>query len=358
MKIARQDGVALLLTLVMLLVVSMLAASLMFTAQSETWSSMNYRLMTQAKYGAEAGIHRAANYLLNTYAAPADAGADPIVGVYTMTASPVTINNNPVVLSSNADVAANYPVAAVSTAFRDAVQGTFTAGNSVVTYTASATLTSMKQITVYGSATPVAVQTWTITGYGMINGARNAQIEVSTVIERQVVPVFAYAAFATSPACAAMRWSGNPHTDSYNSTSIVWSGGQPVTQASGGNVGTNGNLTESGGATINGTLSTPRSGVGACSAGNITALTQSGGAAVTGGIVNLPQEVLYPTPDLPNPLPPTTAYNTHANITLTPGDYGNIRTGGERRFTCRPDTIPSTASICRATPPSSSTPAR
>jgi hypothetical protein len=58
--------------------------------------------------------------------------------------------------------------------------------------------------------------------------------------------------------------------------------------------------------TINGSLSTPRSGVGTCSAGNVTALTSTGGATVTDGITQLSQAVSYPTPPDPSPLPPTT----------------------------------------------------
>src|SRR6202166_1989495 len=63
MKRSNQKGVALLITLILVMVLSVLAASMMFLAQSETWSSQNYRLMTQARYGAEAGLHAAANYI-------------------------------------------------------------------------------------------------------------------------------------------------------------------------------------------------------------------------------------------------------------------------------------------------------
>jgi hypothetical protein len=56
---------------------------------------------------------------------------------------------------------------------------------------------------------------------------------------------------------------------------------------------------------INGSLSTPRTGVGSCSGGNVSALTQSGGAIVTEGLVQLPQTVTYPTPPEPSPMPPT-----------------------------------------------------
>ena len=37
----------------------------MFVSKTETLSSHNYRLMSQARYGAESGIHQATNYLLS-----------------------------------------------------------------------------------------------------------------------------------------------------------------------------------------------------------------------------------------------------------------------------------------------------
>ncbi len=67
----NEKGVALILVLILLLVLSVMAVSLLFVGQSETWASMNYRMMTQARYGAEAGINQAANFLQSaSYTAP------------------------------------------------------------------------------------------------------------------------------------------------------------------------------------------------------------------------------------------------------------------------------------------------
>jgi hypothetical protein len=78
-----------------------------------------------------------------------------------------------------------------------------------------------------------------------------------------------------------------------------------VVSGTAGNVGTNGNLAENGNpTTINGNLSTPRTGVGTCTSGNVTAWTDSSGH-VTGGLVELPQAVVYPPPAAPSPAPPT-----------------------------------------------------
>ena len=72
-----------------------------------------------------------------------------------------------------------------------------------------------------------------------------------------------------------------------------------MTSATDGNVGTNGNLSTNGNpTTINGNLSTPRTGTGSCTSNNVTAWTQGTGH-VTGSIIELPQPVNYPTPTIP-----------------------------------------------------------
>src|SRR3954465_14839978 len=99
MKRSNEKGVALIFALIFVLVLSVTAASLMFLSQSETWSSMNYRLMTESRYGAEAGLHSAANYLMNNYVPPSDGGLDVFTS-YNMTVSPVLSGAGPVVLGT------------------------------------------------------------------------------------------------------------------------------------------------------------------------------------------------------------------------------------------------------------------
>jgi Tfp pilus assembly protein PilX len=128
-----ERGTALVVSMLLMMVLSVLSASMMFLAQTETASSASYRLMSKARYGAESGVHSAINYLTNTYALPGTP-ADPLSN-YDLTKSPVTniANNQPVILSSNtAVVASNYPVPAVQTAFNNAVRGTLAAGNQTV----------------------------------------------------------------------------------------------------------------------------------------------------------------------------------------------------------------------------------
>ena len=325
MKATDEQGVALIMVLILLGILSVLGASLVLVSQTETWSSQNYRLMTEARYGAESGVHKAANYLMDaTRYTPPDASA--FGGTYVVTSSPVAYGGQSVVLSSTGS-GSNYPSSSVVTDFTNAVHGSLPGGSDPVTYDAIATLVSMRSVVVYGSVGPVTVQTWRIIGRGTIAGNKPARVDVTAVIERQVFPMFNYAAFATYNGCGALSWSGGGSTDSYDSSAL--SGGNPVFTNSGGNVGTNGNLDENGGPTvIHGSLSTPRSGVGSCTTGAVTALTLSGSSPPTAGLVELPQPITYPPPTVPDPPPTGNVTVNGGSTTKAPGTYGDIRITG------------------------------
>jgi Tfp pilus assembly protein PilV len=62
-RLRSPQGVALILVMLAMLVLSVLAASIVFTARSETFASVNYKLDTQADYLAKAGIQRTVNWL-------------------------------------------------------------------------------------------------------------------------------------------------------------------------------------------------------------------------------------------------------------------------------------------------------
>jgi hypothetical protein len=327
-----EEGAALILAVLFVLALSAVASGMVVLSRTETLASMNYKMMSQSRYAAESGVHRAINYLINSYAEPGS-GGDPLAN-YNMNASPVTYNGQPVVLSTIPGIVSNYPSGATVTAFNNAAQGTLAVGNTNVTYRASMTLLSMRDFTAFGAASTSVVQTWRITGTGTIVGVQNSTVEVSATLERQIVSAHTYAAFATNAGCGALTFSGGVQTDSYDSTNMTMSGGHPVTVASGGDVGTNGNLNESGGSHINGSLSTPRTGVGNCRSGAVTAETLSGGATVSGGLITLPQSIVYPAPSPPTPAPPTT--NVSVNPAATCASIGLAAaqcSGGANVFT-------------------------
>ena len=344
MRMANEKGIALVLSLFLLSAMSVIAASLMFLSQTETYSSMNYRLMSQARYGAESGVHKAANFLIYpaTYTAPVTGGADPIAN-YNINVSPVTCTagcpsiGRPVVLSASAAIASNYPNPAVQAAFLAAVAGTLPAGNTTVAFAPYATLLSMQQIQVYGGGVQT-IQTWQITSTGTITAGKTAQVEVSATLETPKFPSWMYAAFGTNGGCGTLNFHGNnTQTDSYDSGAALV-GGNPVISNSGGNVGTNGNLTEGGGADIYGTLSSPRVGVGACSDGNVNALSSSGGATVNrhnppepGDIVRLPAAIVLPPPSIPAGV--TGAYNGNDQFLVNGDSKGDVTVNANKTLT-------------------------
>jgi hypothetical protein len=307
-----EQGMALVMALLMVLAVSVVTGSLVMVARSEALSSTSYTSMSQVRYGAESGVHAAANYLLNTYALPSAASAtDPFTN-YNMAVSPVRFNNADVVLSSDPAIASNYPDAAVVNAFVANSVGNLNVNGAPVAYSARATLISMSTVVDYYTQQPITLQTWRIEGVGRIAGSGQSQVEVEATLETRPTPVFSYAAFATDNSCNAMSFAGGANTHSYDSANLA-----AGISDSGGNIGTNGSLDGNGGTTeINGTLSTPRSGVGNCTANNVTAATISGFATVEEGLVQLPQPITLQTPPVP------TAGTTDYHFTSASGCTG------------------------------------
>jgi len=170
----------------------------------------------------------------------------------------------------------------------------------------------------------ITVQMWQVTAKGSINGVKKSVEQVTAVMERQVTPAQSYAAFAMASGCGSLNFTGSATTNSYDSSAALV-GGLPVISASGGNVGSNGNLNESGNVTINGTMSTPRTGVGNCSAGGVDAWSSNGTATVTGGLVQLPQAITFPTPVIPAPGTTDVTLNGGVSQTLAPGNYQDIK---------------------------------
>ena len=253
--------------------------------------------MSQVRYGAESGVHAAANHLLHTYVAPGS--SSPIRWHYDMTGVAGDVQRHPVVLSSDPAVPSNYPVQAWSMRLlvgvdRHAERRT----TQSVVYTARATLLSMRQLTDDFTGLPVTLQTWEIVGHRPHDRIRAPSlVEVSAIIERQPVPVFSYAAFATFHRLqrpVVCRWRDDPELRlgcPLVGRSTRWRRLSAATWAPTATLTATAIRPR-----INGTLSTPRAGVGNCTTNNVTAATISGWATVEEGLVTLPQPSTFPTP--------------------------------------------------------------
>jgi Tfp pilus assembly protein PilX len=269
-----ERGVALIIALISILVLSTLVAGTIFVTQTQIWTSYNYRLTTQSRYAAEAGVQRTMNWLASSsYTAPT-----VFTGVYDLTKYPVqaTSNNQTVVLSALSGTSANYPTAAVQTAYNVALSSQSIPGIPNATFSTTATLLRMSAaggVSWLGSGG--VMQTWQITSVGSIAGLRNASVQVVATYERTATPMFNYAIEATGTGCGSINFNGTTVTDSYDSSLGVYSGTN--SSNSGGSVATNGNLKLASGSKVNGTVYVPNTIVGACPDG----ITKSGTGAYT-----------------------------------------------------------------------------
>src|SRR5579862_2740576 len=100
---SNQRGIALVIVIFALLVLTTLAAAIIFTTQTEVQTTGNYKSITQARYAAEAGAQRAINWFTYSYTLPSTLSS------FDMTKYPVQYSNQPVVLSAMDGVNGNYP---------------------------------------------------------------------------------------------------------------------------------------------------------------------------------------------------------------------------------------------------------
>jgi len=314
----KSRGIALIIAVLTLLILSTLAASAIFVTQAEVWTATNYKRLDQARYAAEAGAQQTINWLVFSYTAPTSFGS------FDMTKSPVQYNNQNVVLSAMSGVTGNYPTSSIQTAFNSALLNKTVLGLDVTaTYAVTATLLSMKQLTKLGSSTPQALQIWQIVTQGSIGGIRPATVQLVQTIEQSTTPIFSYAAYATSNTCASLNFLSGGSTDSYDSSLGTYAATHLNND---GNLGTPGNLLNQSSLTLNGNLSTPwGSSTGSCpplSAASGNPVTPSGGFQT----LNPPT---YPAP--PVPLTPNT--NFTMSSVIAPGTYGNATgCGGTYHF--------------------------
>jgi hypothetical protein len=236
---------------------------------------------------------------------------------------------------------ANYPDSAVQTAFGAALREKSVPGTDVgLTYSVTATLQSVRLITPVGSGTQKPLLSWLIRSQGSVGGSQ-AQVEVTTTVERLGNAAFSYAAFGKSDACGAVTFTNGSSTDSFNSNAGNYS---TTHQNSGGDIGTNGNINVDFTAFIYGNGSSPNSASGDCASGAKTGLSLNDGYLgynITAMATS--PSITVPTPDPPTSTPPTTADSTTGtcgtlsgctartgfrNLAFAAGNYGNLSIGG------------------------------
>jgi len=294
-----EGGVALILAMLAILILSVLAASIIFLSQTETWTTLDYRLTTQSRYAAEAGVQRTMNWILNNYTPPTTFTS------YDMTKYPVQYSSNPVVLSAVSGVSSNYPDSTVSSAYNSALSNQSMAGLTGVSFSTYATLLRMTggpEIGWLPGGTASVPQTWQITSQGNIAGVPSAQVQVVATYDRKTTQEFMYAVAATGTTCKSIDIEGGAYTDSFNTNNGNYAS---TAQTSGGDVATNGNMYLAGNnSKVEGNFSGLSTSVGSCPGNGITNSSTASPAYL--GTTQLTSSLSYPAPSAPSPTPPTT----------------------------------------------------
>jgi hypothetical protein len=156
-------------------------------------------------------------------------------------------------------------------------------------------------------------------------------------------PIFTYGVAGDGYSCGDVTFS-NGRMDAWNSAVGTYATTQ---QTTGGDIGTNGNVTLSGGSTrVYGTIfDSSNISVGKCPDG----ITNNVGGTPWNGLEQLSQPLSYPAPTAPSPMTPTTNLNVNSNtcwkapptgctssgstVEIAPGSYGNITSNSNIHLT-------------------------
>ena len=340
---SSERGVSLILVMLSLMVLSVLAAAIVFTARSETLASYNWKLDTQADYLAKAGIQFGANWLRgNRYQAVPATGT--VSSYYTVTQSGGTYNTwtsnvspvqcvgttncsagQPIALISipNSTLSTNFPTSAVTTAVITNFQTDFPSGgvrisgsalDSGVVYVNMVLLNY--QTVEQGNPptlTPYPLETWQITSRAYWTGTSGGSLfgtnpyqnavavaEEQAVIQPIYVPTWSNAMYGYCS--ASMSGSSGTCTDAFNSALGAYANGNvgvasgncDATTANnvidaGAGIGANGYVSMTSNPIVSGNVtigSNPTGGSGCCSGGSCG--FQGSTAGVQGQVVSGP----------------------------------------------------------------------
>ncbi len=381
------SGVALILVLLAILVLTMLAAAMVFSARTETLAGYNYRIATQTEYVARAGVQAALNFLKSanyqplppttfsgtsssTYYTVSAYQTLPVLLYYTGGSSVVCCGagaTNPVFLGKTSG-SSNYPTSS-ATGGVNVVSNWITYVNSspynalsdglggTGTFTVTATLTDYHTVNnaYFGVAAASCTdalagsgvcrtpnETWLVKSVGTWNSNIGSTSLPTVEVDATIAPMYlSYFGNALYGLCN-VTLGGNVCTDAYNSNSGAYSNtagsggsnniGYCATTTGGAGGGSTGNaqplgagVGSNGGVTINGSANT----IG----GNVTYANQSSSGSCNTGFTGTASGVagsVLPGPAIPPPpnLAPTMAgwgYPTSTPTVAPPnGGVSNI----------------------------------
>lgn len=281
----RQQGMALVFTLLGITILSMLAASLMFVSSAGTFASLSFQSQMQATFAANTGLQAALNWF-RTYYAPnwldTSTGKTTTGTAYSpFTTQPPRYNSNAVTLGGSS----NFPdgTNTVQTSFAllsSSSNNQITMGNTTGSYTLTAELRNHDRYTDMNSNTLIT-ERWKISVVGTVAGKLgDSRVQETAIFERMFVPMFKDAIRGQ----CTVDLKGAITTDSYFSSAGGYdvSGNKFTGVAAQASVGSNSFISEVGcGGSISGNAyygDTSGSCTGAASWGCPSVVTNGGGS--------------------------------------------------------------------------------
>ncbi|MDE3178932.1 MAG: hypothetical protein KGM47_04650 [Acidobacteriota bacterium] len=294
-----ERGVALILVLLALLVLSVLAAAMVFSARSDTLASYNYKLDTQADYLAKAGIQQALDFfrshdyqpVLNAQAATYYdvKQINPLFNLYDSEGSPLNCisgcasgNSQVQLIGITGSGSSNYPGIdnssgiPVTTAFVNDLSGRRVSGdaNNSGMFSVNAVLIDYRTVNApfcvpSWIAPPCPVETWLVTSRGVWTGGSGSSTRIAKAVETAIIqPVFTptWNNALYGYCSVSMAGSAGTCTDSFNSALGPYGGGSNATAsgacdsasqnviAAGAGVGANGSVSLSSNVTVSGNV--------------------------------------------------------------------------------------------------------
>lgn len=272
-----EAGVSLLLAILLVLIGSMLAAGVIFSTQTEIWSTANYRSSTQARYVAEAGAQQASNWIIQNWTPPSDLAT---TSDYNLSVFPAQYivggSNQKIVFASSStlgtitDTYTNINKV-LDLSFVSSLHGVttpFSGLNGNATFDVAAQLLSATQVTVNGGTSWLTK--WKIVSQGSVGYLEPAKVQVVEIVSdvpslttsSTSIPPFNYAVLATGTGCNVVTATGGSpspgSTNSYNSQAAGNVGNStPAIIGGGGSVAAFGNIDITRGAYINGPVYSP-----------------------------------------------------------------------------------------------------
>jgi Tfp pilus assembly protein PilX len=284
----REHGVALILTLLSILILSLLATGMISSTQSEMWSTSSYRKTAQARYIAEAGAQQTVNWLTNTLATSSAINLLSNTTDFNLAASPVQYIGG----SGGCSASSPCPVRMTSTksnmlggitdtisTFDSTSQGFESGFSTTLGTTAQKTAGIFSSIDSSGNSSFTAAAQlieahntgngwttkWKITSQGTVGVVQPATVQVVEIVENlkltagsNPTPISSiqYGAFATSATCGAITINGGSSVASYNSSTQAGVA-NPSWSYSGGSIATLGNISLTGSGYVYGNVYAP-----------------------------------------------------------------------------------------------------